>query len=599
MEGRSSAEYGTLIHSQTNNPMQNFYKGISFLLMALVLPLVGCINDDSLCDKDEEIKPGEGITIEFSLTTSRPVKGSTRALIDPSGTLQDGSLAENYLDLNNLTFLLFDDKPEPELLQIISPYVEADNTTPYIKYKVTAFISDQYFLHATTSQLTFSIVVLGNYQSLTPRRFGFAKGMKLADLFDKTKVGTFAMPVSNNWGNSWIPSILPGGNGQQRGYIPMAGMQTFTVAVSDLRASTPESPLVISTDANGKDINMLRALAKIEVIDKIGFINNSQPDKNSRSWIEKVELIGHSTRGSIFPTLAQWNRSGNPYETQYVRTVSIPSDNTCLGEQPTNGLTTDNDNATVNFFEDKDAVELRPNDDCQVFSCYLTEYNPNDRGTAYPMWIRLTVHGPGTAQSSSTLYRLEPAPYIDNTPGDLLSILRNNIYRYEIMGIGSTVDLNLIVDDWSSHETIWNYSDNPGMTDDGYLTWNLSPDITVNTTNAEVVIGNNVTLTGSFAFAEPKGGTWIATFAPEGETEKEAFMFIDESGNKVPFVSGDIDGETDIIKIVANFSPTSFDRKARLIFTVKTFDERIISADVLDDAKYGKDYFTIIQNASL
>ena len=566
--------------------------------MALMLPLVGCINDDSLCDKDEEVLPGEGIAIEFSLTTSRPIKSSTRALITPSGVAQDGSLAENYLDLDNLTFLLFDDKQE--LLQIISPYVEADNSISYIKYRVTAFISDPYFLHATNPQLTFSIVVLGNYQGLTPERFGFAKGMNLVDLFDHTKVGTFAMPISNNWGNSWIPSIYPGGNGQQRGFIPMAGMQTFTVDVSDLRASTPGSPLVISTDTNGKDINMLRALAKIEVVDKIGFVNNTQPDKNNRSWIEKVELIGHSTRGSIFPTLAQWNLTGNPFETQYVRTVSIPSDNNYIGAQPTNGFTTENENATVNFFDDVAATELRSEDNCQVFSCYLTEYNPNERGTAYPMWMRLTVHGPGTGQTASTFYRLEPAPYTENVPGDLLSILRNNIYRYEITGIGTAVDLDLIVDDWSSHETIWNYSDNPGMTDDGYLTWTLSPDITINTTDAEVIIGNNATLTGAFAFDVPKGGKWIATFAPEGETENDAFMFIDENGDKVSSISGDIDGEHDIIKIVANFSPTTFDRKARLIFTVQTFDGRTISADVLDDAKYGKhNYFTIIQNASL
>lgn len=578
--------------------MQNFYKSISFLFMTLMLPFVGCINDESICDIDEEIKPGEGIAIEFALTTSRPVKSGTRALITPSGTAQEGSLAENYLDLDNLTFLLFDDKQK--LLQIISPYVEADDNTPYIKYKVTAFISDPYFLHATTPQLTFSIVVLGNYQDLTPQRFGFVKGMRLADLFDPTNVGTFAMPIRNNWGNSWIPSIHPGENGQLRGYIPMAGMQTFTVDVSDLRTSTSGSPLVISTDTNGKDINMLRALAKIEVVDKIGFINNTQPDKNNRSWIEKVELIGHTTRGSIFPTLSQWNRTGNPYETQYVRTASIPSDNIYLGEQPTNGFATDNDDATVNFFEDAAAVELRPDDDCQVFSCYLTEYDPNERGTAYPMWMRLTVHGPGTIQSSSSLYRLEPAPYNDNVPGALLSVLRNNIYRYEISGIGTAVDFNLLVDDWSSHETIWNYSDNPGMTEDGYLTWTLSPDITVNSTEAEVIIGNNATLTGSFAFDEPKGGKWIATFAPEGETENDAFMFIDENGDKVSSISGDIDGEQDIIKIVSNFSPTTFDRRARLIFTVQTFDGRTISADVLDDAKYGKhNYFTLIQNASL
>ncbi|MDE5846381.1 MAG: hypothetical protein K2H71_03430, partial [Muribaculaceae bacterium] len=87
--------------------MRNLYKSISFLLMALMLPLCGCINDDSLCGGDEEDKEGDGIAIEFALTTSLPAKGGTRALIAPTGTPETGSLAENYLDLDNLTFLLF------------------------------------------------------------------------------------------------------------------------------------------------------------------------------------------------------------------------------------------------------------------------------------------------------------------------------------------------------------------------------------------------------------------------------------------------------------------------------------------------------------
>ena len=578
--------------------MRNLYKSISFLLMALMLPLCGCINDDSLCGGDEEDKDSEGIAIEFALTTSLPAKGGTRALIAPTGTPENGSLAENYLDLDNLTFLLFDDKQE--LLQVISPYVEPEDRNSYIRYRVTAFISDYYFLHATTEQLTFTIVVLGNYQDLSPERFGFAKGMKLADLFDQSKVGTFAMPIRNNWDNSWIPSIVPGENGQQRGFIPMAGMQTFTVDVSDLQKSNSGNPLVISTDENGKDINMLRALAKIEIVDKIGFINGTQPDIENRSWIEKAELIGHSTRGSIFPALAQWNQPGNPFETQYVQSVSIPSDNTYIGAQPTNDFSTDNAAANANFFLDAAASALRENDNCRVLSCYLTEYDPANRGTAYPMWMRLTVHGPGTANGSSTLYRLEPAPYVDNAPGNLLPILRNNIYRYEITGIGTELDLTLIVDDWDLHETNWEYSDNPGMTDDGYLEWAVNPDISITQSNAEVVIGNGATLTGTFNFDEPKGGTWTASFAVEGETERDAFMFVDADGNHVETISGTIDGNEDTIRIIANMSPTNFTRRARLIFTVTTFDGRTISADVLDDAIYGRNtYFTIVQNASL
>ena len=156
------------------------------------------------------------------------------------------------------------------------------------------------------------------------------------------------------------------------------------------------------------------------------------------------------------------------------------------------------------------------------------------------------------------------------------------------------------MDDWDLHETNWEYSDNPGMTEDGYLEWVANPDISITESNAEVVIGNGATLTGTFNFDEPKGGTWTASFAVEGETERDSFMFVDADGKHVETISGTIDGNVDTIRIIANMSPTSFTRRARLIFTVTTFDGRTISADVLDDAIYGRNtYFTIVQNASL
>lgn len=75
-------------------------------------------------------------------------------------------------------------------------------------------------------------------------------------------------------------------------------------------------------------------------------------------------------------------------------------------------------------------------------------------------------------------------------------------------------------------------------------------------------------------------------------------MFENEDGELVSSISGDIDGSSSTIKIVAKYDPGEEDRKVRLIFTVETPDKRIIPADVLG-GNYGDDnkYFTIIQNA--
>ena len=462
----------------------------------------------------------------------------------------------------------------------------------------------------------------GNFSRLTPQNAAYHIGQTLDDIFNQTTVATFAMPTSNNWMNKWIPSIYgtdyiePTGEGSQviggmtPAYIPMAGIQTYNVNVDALAGSTVDHPLDLSAIENGGDINMLRALAKIEIVDRIDAVgtgeSTQQPDRYNRSWIEKAELVGHTYRGSLFPSLSQWNSPANPFETQYVNAPSVVASYGYIGADPVGGsLTVTNYGATVNFFADAAATAARE-DKCRVFTCYLTEYNPALLSSTDPkMWIRITAQGPipvGTEPNDNTSlpYRLEVAPYENGNPGAPMAILRNNIYRYEVTGIKTNLELNLVVDDWTSHETEWEYSENPGMTDDGYLTWTASPEISVNTSNAEVVINNNVTLSGVFTFDVPKGGTWIASFVPEGATENDAFMFVDEDGNRLNTISGDIDGNPDEIKIVAKFTPTTFDRRARLIFTVKTFDGRTISADVLDDAVYGKhNYFTIIQNASL
>ncbi len=564
-----------------------------------MLPLVGCIDDNSLCPDDPDVDQKDGITLEFSLKTRTPVNEHSRALIEPTNT-QLGTEVENYLDLDNLLFLLFDD--EQKLLQIFSPYIELVPGSSYVKYKVTAFLSNHYFLRTTKQELTFTIVVLGNYSRLNPQSFSFAPGMKLADIFNKA--ATFAMPVLNNWSSTWKPSIYAGENGQQPGYIPMSGMQTFTVKVSDLKASSPGNPYQLSTDENGKDINMLRALAKIEVVDQIAYTAGTPAA--SSSIVEKVELVGHTTRGSILPTFNQWTISG--VETQYVTQPSVPPSASYIGINPVaGGLTVTDESNLLNFFKDEEATLLR-GDGCPVFSCYLTEYNPVEaRNNNIPnMWMRVTVQTPGAGQEASPLYRLEVAPYTDNQPGANMPILRNNIYRYAITGISSTAELRLIVDDWELDETTWNYNDNPGIAEGGYMKWfnAAGAEIMANTTTARLTITYGNPVTGKFTFSEPLDATWKVAFANIGETETDAFKFVigkNEDGTDIlaDECSGTINGREASITIVATKPAAQYARTARLIFTVETVDGRVLSADVVGTEYGNNQYFTISQEEAL
>ena len=115
------------------------------------------------------------------------------------------------------------------------------------------------------------------------------------------------------------------------------------------------------------------------------------------------------------------------------------------------------------------------------------------------------------------------------------------------------------------------------------------------------VLYDGTTLVGTFSFDQPRGGsTWHANLIPANEyTQTDTFFFVDEEGNKLDELpSGVINGESASIRIAASTNTTEYNRAARLVFTVTTFDGRIITTPVLDPAIYGKNqYFTITQNA--
>lgn len=582
--------------------MHKLYKSIFCLIMALML--TGCINDDAQCPAEGDGE--EQITLEFTVVTRDLAGHGTRALVIP-GNFQNGTSAENYLDLQNTVFMLFDESKT--LIKVFIPEVTPEDEQ-YAKYSVRAFMSPQEF-HTLTdnkTEVTFYIAVVGNYSRLNPQNAAYHIGQKLDDIFDPEKVGTFAMPISNNNAlNAWIPSIYPVDN-QLAGHIPMAGIQTFTIPVEDLAASTVDHPLDLSGNNGEKDINMLRALAKIEVIDRIDATGTGNattfPEKRMR--IEKAELVGHTTRGSLFPTLIQWNSAANPYETQYVTTPSIPASSNYVGASPVNtgSLSTNNEAACVNFFADATATEARE-DKCRVFSCYLTEYNPALlSSTDEPMWIRLTCQIPTDegeqTEESSIFYRLEVAPYNNGTAGTSMPILRNNIYRYEITGIKTDAEFELTVNNWNSADTEWKFTDVPGMTENGSMRW--TSDI-LEEDKATATLVYNTPLTGTFTFAEPNGGTWTAMLVMGEHTENDAFGFVAANGTATATsISGTIDGNPASITIKANYpnaTGTTENRSARLLFTVRTPDGRTITANVLGSGYGNNKYFTIIQEPAL
>lgn len=465
------------LFNSTNN------KFIQALMLPMLLGVSGCISDDDLCPESTASNDRDkGVVMQFTMVSRAARNSSTRTVAMPDA-IENGFPDENYLDLSSLQFLLFD--KDQVLLESFNPEVYAIAGTDFIKYTVRATMTNDYFTDADSSidpNLTFSIMVIGNTKdNLNCANVTYPPGMTLAECFTKDPSATFDQPVRLGFCNYWKPnhtgeaytdalgytSDSYGGFDGQKSYIPMSGLQTFSVPIRLLKGTSYEMPLQLSDDANGaKDINMLRALAKIEVIDKINAYKDDdgkwhQPNKSDRTYIEKAELMGYVTKGSVLPSnLSAWELNKVP-ETQYCASPSIPTSGTFNDVTPYNDVELDVGNQQIlNFFADREATEKRE-DGCTVFSCYVTEYNSLMAAGKTPMWIRCTVFNPGqTDDEMSIFYRIWVRPYDENGEvSGYTNLVRNNIYRYEVVSIQQEVELKWTIcnmDDASTYIPTFN-----------------------------------------------------------------------------------------------------------------------------------------------
>ncbi len=467
---------------------RNKYKTAVALIFTLLLGAGGCVNDEVDCLQSQTLNDGDAVVVMQFTVVTRGNTSATRAVITPDYT-EIGFPEENYIDLNRMQFLLFDS--DKKLLQQFYPAIEAVSGTNFVKYRVTAKMSmDALFPDDDNPEITFSIMVLANYyNNLSSKNVDFTPGMTLSQCFTKSPSATFAMPDGSPfWKPSYTGNSYTDANGDtysynKKAYIPMSGLQTFTVNREELKASKEDQPLQISESDGSKDINMLRALAKIEVVDKINAYqdeegNWKQPAKEDRTYIEKAELMGYFTEGSLLPSsLDAWNKS-NIAETQYCSTPSVPSSASFISVNVVDEdeLSVASDSKIINFFADAEATAKRE-DGCIVYSCYLTEYDYSKvTASNTPMWIRCTITNPdydpnngnlpygkvddegnlitddnGNQASSvpqSLFYRIEVKQY--GADGKVLesgntNIIRNNIYRYEVTSINQTIGIKWTV----------------------------------------------------------------------------------------------------------------------------------------------------------
>lgn len=572
---------------------------------SLMLSAAGCVNEDDNCPV-----PGSGsdtVKLRFTIVTRTPMNSSRQSsrAADISGD-KIGTPAENYLNLaaRDISFLLFDS--DQKLLRNFTPDVDITpvDGSNYITYTVRATISEPYFANVDNADTDFYIMVVANGRPYGLSAFALAPGVtSISDVAGQ--LASFTMPTVSidpeNYGRfGWQPDQPGIADGK---YIPMAGLQHFKIAKGAFDAAGPENFVELSPGDGSKDINMLRAVAKIEVIDRIDLADGVQfPGIESRMSIEKVELMGYCATGTILPSYDQWNRN-DVLETQQVIAPTLADPLVYRNPEPASKDNVPNYdvNTGIEFHEDASY----PSDDehypgSNVFSVYVPEYSLASIGSNNPTYAVVTVQ---TAPNDSRRFLMPLATYNNGAAGDnISSLLRNHIYQYAITGFaGPNTDLDLIVRNWDDNEVIWDYTDNPGLAEGGAIAFDTNT-CTVDKSAAEVVFRNDrADIKASFKLASPVNATWRAVFVHESGTQG-AFVFVDENGNEVESVSGTINGNTAAnLTIRTKDNPRENNNVERLQIIVTMADGRSVTADVLAGGGYGsgKTYITVIQNHQL
>ncbi|MCH5177649.1 MAG: hypothetical protein J1F25_06465, partial [Prevotellaceae bacterium] len=321
------------------------------------------------------------------------------------------------------------------------------------------------------------------------------------------------------------------------------------------------------------DIPMLRALAKVEVIDNIG----------NAGAISGVTMTQYNTIGRYIPNIAD-NPNWNTYNTQ-IEKPSLP--NGANGMTGSNLLFV-NIPTTMN----ENGVTVTRN----VWTAYIPEMQLGTTQTIEANRPRLNV-----AVDNGSTYPLHFAQYDANSVPSLPNntswnyILRNHIYRYTINSINITANLTVNVLPWTIDEdTPWDYIDNVIIEEGNFLEWDENTVLADDKTNATVTLNANTTdiAVATFKISAPRGGRWYVSLLPL-EGREDAFMLVDENDEEITSLSGDI-GTQGYIRIKNRYATVN-DRnnRAKLVIMVETIDGRWMEADLCDGTPTN---YTIIQN---
>ena len=579
------------------------------VLLAASLP--ACINDDDACPADV---PAADTPVMLSLQISVPASATTRAgghtIDDSDHHLEAATDAENFVNFEGEDYqiLLFDGNgtyidqftPIWTFSWQDAPAGSSDNTHTGL---YTTTLSGP--LPESVSSTAIQVLVLANWLGDTNERTwgsGIAypdwkttpptTAPTLTDLYTNATDYNFTMPYitgSDGTISTWRPSVAEVAEDDNHTHtgvgIPMFGLSD-RIEISRLTADE-ESQLKEDLDdfdddaqhyALRAEIQMLRALAKIEVIDAIDAnADGTTAGNNGSVRVSDVTLTSCAATGRFIPDLSLLPANGSWNDaTIQVAAPSLPEDP--AGDALSNLKffqipATDGENARWIAYVPEMALPI-PSD-------------ADDAATVAASRPHLDVDIQTEGSTTSTTYTVEFADYTDGlatTP--YAALLRNHIYRYTINSVNGAIELEVEVEDWTEEtgDGIWNFTDNIVIAESGLLEWANYQSLDRATVTVRQGTDLADLLTGRFTISSPVGAMWRASLITTSGRD-DAFYFTDAKGNPLESnPTGIIDGNVASIHI-RNNSATVQDvaNEAKLVIMVVIGDEatgRWIEADV-------------------
>lgn len=412
------------------------YLLITATIIAAALLPASCITDDADCPTPDATDPGR-YRLQFRIVT-RSNAESRAADIDGD---VEGSAAENYINVNDVRYLIFDSNRK-FVTDLSARATTVATNDRFTVYDVVADVSIPFFVDNLEGTLDFYILALANCTGWGMTMPALAEGDDMSAVFTDGLVLTT---------RPYTPALqlAATGGGATRQRFPMAGLQHFTVTGSLLLLGTSEGEPFDITASTGKNLNMLRTFSKIEVVDRINIPAGAVFDPVADSAdvrIRSVQFNGFNNAGRLLPIFNIWGLNGT-LETQQVIGASIPAAPDYHMPPALNADNSiDSDPALTDyalpFAYDAYATALR-RDKCPVYSCYVYEFS-NIAGTIpanqMPYFTVTTAEyvDPSTGQTlvQEQTYPMRLAHYSNGEATQLItSLLRNHLYRFEITGV--------------------------------------------------------------------------------------------------------------------------------------------------------------------